>query len=834
MEFSKGVINAQPLTSPPSESIFIPHPIIEGGSMFRTIYVIALLCTWSFAQQPTPETAQQPANDLIVSFMNGTVEVKKAGSEQWEAIKINMKLSEKDIVRTAVGSEAELKTSDGGITFKLKEETTLELDALLGKKSVTQKNGSVFFIIKSVLLGADAFTINTPTATAAIRGTAFAVGCKEGSAASFAVVQGKIAVKGTLGEEIFVKAGEISKVLANAAPTPPAALSPDALKRLEEWGATQFQAYSEPIAQAAEPEAPATDAAAPGEGEGGASASMAAAGSPLEQPIEAAPEAGAADQTAAGKGDEAAQGKEEEKKEEPKPAGKKGGISWGLSVGSVTMGDQQWTRISLRPDIPIWKFGICLDIELFLNDKGELDKTGWEFDNATQTFNSLQRKIYYLRFGHPGEKLYIKVGSLDGVSLGYGMIMSGYANSLQYPEIRKMGLHFELNDISALGIGVQAVVNNFQDFQNKGALVGTRLSVKPISFLGMPIISNLTVGASYVTDLNQRASLRDRDDDKVPDLLDKEPVDKDWAIVKPDYSDRDTMSNPALAQAVRTFIADDQAKNQNKVDQLRQYTEGTDPFSIIGADIGLPIINKKFLSLIAYGQWATTVDDSTQYDPIKVHGWGLAFPGVGMGIGPLKINVEYRHFVDMFQGEYFDQTYELDRMRQINDSTLMAKEISLLSRDSTSMNGVFAHAGLNIANIIDVGAGYQYMTITDNHSTSMGLPSSDQSINGTASVGETIRTVLRKVKVEDVAAYYYKKNIGTWVIDATTSGDPIYDSFFEPTPYVLMGYKIGFQIAASIVLYWDNQYTYVLDETTADPYDLTLTKRLNIETVIKF
>jgi len=85
-----------------------------------------------------------------------------------------------------------------------------------------------------------------------------------------------------------------------------------------------------------------------------------------------------------------------------------------------------------------------------------------------------------------------------------------------------------------------------------------------------------------------------------------------------------------------------------------------------------------------------------------------------------------------------------------------------------------------------------------------------------------------------VAAYYYKKNIGTWVIDATTSGDPIYDSFFEPTPYVLMGYKIGFQIAASIVLYWDNQYTYVLDETTADPYDLTLTKRLNIETVIKF
>ena len=85
---------------------------------------------------------------------------------------------------------------------------------------------------------------------------------------------------------------------------------------------------------------------------------------------------------------------------------------------------------------------------------------------------------------------------------------------------------------------------------------------------------------------------------------------------------------------METLLVEDQIRNQERVDKFKQYIEGKDPFSIAGADIGLPIINKKFLNLIVYGQWATIVDnDSTEYDPIKQEGWGIAIPGVGLGIG---------------------------------------------------------------------------------------------------------------------------------------------------------------------------------------------------------
>jgi len=397
-----------------------------------------------------------------------------------------------------------------------------------------------------------------------------------------------------------------------------------------------------------------------------------------------------------------------------------------------------------------------------------------------------------------------------------------------------MGLHFELNNISSLGIGVQGVINNFQDFQRDGALIGTRLSVKPILPLGIPILKNLTVGASYVNDLNQRAALSDRDGDKVPDALDKAPDEKKWAIDHPSFSQLDT-AIPAIKSAIDTLTAAYQVLNDSTVNKYRGYIEGKDPFGMVGADLGLPLISKKFLSLLVYGQWAMDVDPKNSNDSVKTEGWGIAAPGVQFGLGPILLNVEYRHFKNKFQGSYFDQTYELDRMKQIDSATIWAKEQFLAKYDSTTMSGVFAHANMNIVNILMAQAGYQYMTIKDEHKVvNPDAAKSDQSATASVGLGETVRNVLRKVKVDDVTAYYTKKNIGTWQVDTTASGGPVYDKFLEKTPFVLMGYKVGFQLSQSMILYWDTQYTYVVDNTSPDRFALKLKKRLNIETVMRF
>ena len=47
--------------------------------------------------------------------------------------------------------------------------------------------------------------------------------------------------------------------------------------------------------------------------------------------------------------------------------------------------------------------------------------------------------------GFPGGPTYTKIGALDRVDLGYGILVSGYANNMLYPQERKIGLNYEKN-----------------------------------------------------------------------------------------------------------------------------------------------------------------------------------------------------------------------------------------------------------------------------------------------------------------------------------------------------------------------------------------------------
>mgnify|MGYP005858764551 CR=1 FL=1 len=147
--------------------------------------------------------------------------------------------------------------------------------------------------------------------------------------------------------------------------------------------------------------------------------------------------------------------------------------------GTVTMGGVQWQRFSFRPDIPIGKLGVGLDIELFIDEEGKISKEGWDFSNSNNTWDTLLRKIYYLRYGKPFDKLYGRVGALDDVTLGYGLIMDGYRNTLNYPADKKLGFDFSVRDVGTFGIGIHTMVNSFGDIKNEGAVVGGR-TVSPI------------------------------------------------------------------------------------------------------------------------------------------------------------------------------------------------------------------------------------------------------------------------------------------------------------------------------------------------------------------
>ena len=457
--------------------------------------------------------------------------------------------------------------------------------------------------------------------------------------------------------------------------------------------------------------------------------------------------------------------------------------------GTVTMGDVQWQRFSFRPDIPLGKFGVGLDIEVFIDEKGKISKEGWDFSNRNKTWDTLLRKIYYLRYGKPLDKLYARAGALDDVTLGYGLIMDGYRNTLNYPADKKLGLDFSVRDVGTFGIGVQAMVNSFGDLKNEGAVVGGRVSVRPLKSLDKGLISKLTVGATFVRDINQYAGLKDSDNDGVPDIQDGFPNDKKrWVD-----TDRDGIEDYIITDGVKEYV-DPDADGDNLTDAWWSDTAGNKGFdnnvvyddplnikndkngvSVWGADVGLPLIEGK-LNLDLYGQYANihTGDSGNE------GGWGIGAPGLRLIVQRFKGQIEYRHFDGRFRPNYFDNLYEHERVTLVGTMP-RTKEDNL---PDDILNGVYGAAGYNFFDMISARASYQYMTGDKTY----------QDVSGKIVVLDQILKQIPKISIAE--AYYYN----TYVTDP-------YD-IWDNTDRTLYGTRIGFEIAPSLMIVWDTHYTF--------------------------
>ena len=124
------------------------------------------------------------------------------------------------------------------------------------------------------------------------------------------------------------------------------------------------------------------------------------------------------------------------------------------SMGSVTVDGQQWYRLAFRPDIPIGNWGLAFDIELFMDASGSFNRRGWEFDNSTQVLDTFLRKLYYVRYGRPDKDTYVRVGALDNITLGYGLIVDNYTNTLEYPGIKKTGMQVQLKNVGGYNLSL--------------------------------------------------------------------------------------------------------------------------------------------------------------------------------------------------------------------------------------------------------------------------------------------------------------------------------------------------------------------------------------------
>jgi len=278
----------------------------------------------------------------------------------------------------------------------------------------------------------------------------------------------------------------------------------------------------------------------------------------------------------------------------------------GLSSYEDSNGQQvAFQKFSFFPEFSYGKWGLGLDLTFELDGDfklRDLDNDGHA--DGWYTFSDYLYKIYYVRYGFKGDPLYARIGAFESYTLGHGLIMDGFSNVLFYPQIHHLGLNLDV-DGSVFNfpiIGMESVVRDVLDWD----IMGLRVYARPLTSLSMPIIKDLKVGATIVTDLDQQEI--------------NDPGD-------PNYKNYHSPKDNPNSKSVTEF----------------------------GLDTELPLLQREKMSLITYADWA------------KISGKGNgSLVGATFQYSWFKLIGQMRFFGKHFVMSYFDSYYEVDRATKYN------------------------------------------------------------------------------------------------------------------------------------------------------------------------
>ena len=489
----------------------------------------------------------------------------------------------------------------------------------------------------------------------------------------------------------------------------------------------------------------------------------------------------------------------EEAKEPPTPPEKP--FNMGLGVGSATIDGEIYNQIALRPEFKLGNLGIGLDLVLYVDNEGNVRKDEW--DEASDFVD----KFLYIRWGEKSDPFWFKVGSLEGVTLGYGGLLSGYSNMMEFPSIRRVGLNTGANFGN---FGTELFFSNVKDFTRGGTLMGLRGTFTVSENLP------LKLGVSYVTDMNQFSGLKDIDDDSYPDIFDDFPDSTNlW-----NDTDRDGIPDPH--DGLDSSRWDIDADGDNIYDALDDSLSLKPmPFSIeenksvangFTLDVGYPVVQGESFNLVVYSELnrlSFPAVETEQFTRIERGGTGITIPGLRVSMfGFINLSVEYRIKNDYFLPQFFDQAYDLNRILPVYSDTgtvVFTKDMLVFADSTTAINtkGYYGSLGFDLLNIASLSTSYANMVAdtTKFRSFSAFLTVNAENIS----------------KLSEAKIFYQRNN----------DENPF--DFENPTINTVLGYRVGYEVAKGVSLVWNFRQFYRDAGTGLEPV-----KQTTIETVFDF
>jgi hypothetical protein len=339
----------------------------------------------------------------------------------------------------------------------------------------------------------------------------------------------------------------------------------------------------------------------------------------------------------------------------------------------------------------------------------------------------------------------------------------------------------------------------------------------PLKISAIPILKNLSVGGTYAIDLNEFAPARDWSfSGNIYDKNANGKVDYDWSLQQA-HNASDTS---VVKRASQMGIVDTSTTLYPGIDTT--YRDSVRRYALLGVDVGVPIIKTSLLGLEIYGQAGAVADTNLFHNQT---GWGFGAPGARLTVGPLVAQVEYRHIRGRFSPEYFGPYYLDERLHRYPQPPGPTTKSDSLGNNS--LDGVFGELGFNIINLVMIDGSYQYMAGTND--------ALDQRFEAKGALGDAI--LKRIPKISKAEFYFYKTDINRTIVVYTNKGKPyllngkkIYDDFFEMTPSLYWGYRVGFEITKGASIIWDTRYGYMWNES----YRLVPNNQMIIQTAVTF
>lgn len=451
---------------------------------------------------------------LTVSSFIGDVEYK-IGEGEWEFVNLDSEIPESAMVRVNNSDGfISLRLSDGS-EVKLYGLTSVSVGDLLSEQEGSKKTffellaGKLFASVKKT--GDQDFQVETEAAVAAVRGTEFAAEYQGGEGSGeITVFDGEVEVSDPKGinPPVTLTKGQKSTFTRDSGPSEPVQATEE---DYEEFG----QTYEAPAAETVEEEVevPAAEPAVTEPVE------TIDENEPVETETSEAPDAGKVEASAP----ESASEDTEDSSSSTEPSiddvkddmadslledsssdeCSTSGFKW--SIASETIGGNVWKKVLLAPTIKLEGFTLSLYLPFYFQNLDDLLPKNWtrwynywddwNFGTGGASFDwkdslhDLMMKIRYMKV--KTDKVLFQLGNIPSMTIGHGILVYNYANDLQFPAERKLGIQFNL-DTGVFGFEMMAG----DLFMTK--LFATKLFVRP--FPNTFLIKNMSFGISGFID----------------------------------------------------------------------------------------------------------------------------------------------------------------------------------------------------------------------------------------------------------------------------------------------------------------------------------------------